>query len=279
MFAYDSDSDYDELDHCLDAAQLESDDLYSIVNLVRGQPPRKKAKIKDLKPIVYVRFNSRMGKAKPVTLRCLLDTGASGTLIAQRHAKKLRMKKLGGVKTIWTTPAGELNTGTKCQGSFIIPEFHHDRVIEWDLHVTKTLGAYDMILGRDILADLGFKFDFTTMSVEWDGISIPMKDSDSTMEENFHIPDPELLEESAERLKKILDAKYVPADLRKVCEEQLQLNKEEQDMLYALLNKYSDLFDGTLGKWRMDDYHVELRPMRSHIMRKHILSREYISTH
>ena len=258
MFA--TDEVYDNLDECLDAAQLESDELYSLVNLVRGQPPRKRRKTKDLKPIVYVRFNSRLGKAKPVTLRCLLDTGASGSLIAQAHAKKLRMKKLGGVQTMWTTPAGELSTSTKCQGTFMIPEFHDDRVIEWDLHVTKNLGAYDMIIGRDILSDLGFKFDFTTMSVEWDGIEIPMKDSDTNEEENFFIPDPSTVDDSAERLKKILDAKYEPADLKQVCKEQHQLNEEEQEMLHQLLNKYSDLFDGTLGKWQMEDYDVELRP-------------------
>ena len=241
-------------------AQLDSDELYSLVNLVRGRPPRKRQKTKDVKPIVYVRFNSRMGKAKPVTLRCLLDTGASGSLVSKEHAKKLRMKKLGGVQTMWTTPAGELSTSTKCQGTFMIPEFHNDRVIEWDLHVTQSLGAYDMIIGRDILSDLGFKFDFTTMSVEWDGVSIPMKDGDSNEEESFFIPDPTALDESAERLKQILDAKYEPADLRQVCRDQLQLNHEEQDMLHALLNKYSDLFDGTLGKWRMEDYDVELLP-------------------
>ena len=170
------------------------------------------------------------------------------------------MKKLGGAKTMWTTPAGELNTSTKCQGTFMIPEFHDDRVIQWDLHVTKTLGAYDMIIGRDILTDLGFKFDFTNQTVEWDGISIPMKDGDATEEESFFVPDPESVDDSADRLKKILDAKYEPADLQKVCQEQTQLNKDEQQQLYTLLDKYSDLFDGTLGKWQMEDYDVELLP-------------------
>ena len=75
---------YNDLDDCLDTAQLDSDDLFSLVNLVRGQPPRKRRKTIDLKPIVYVRFNSRLGKAKPITLRCLLDTGASGSLVAQK---------------------------------------------------------------------------------------------------------------------------------------------------------------------------------------------------
>jgi hypothetical protein len=46
------------LDQCIDNAQMQSDNLFSIVNLVRGQPPKKKQKIKDLKPIIFVRLNS-----------------------------------------------------------------------------------------------------------------------------------------------------------------------------------------------------------------------------
>ena len=81
----------------------------------------------------------------------------------------------------------------------MIPEFHSDRVIEWDLHVSENLGAYDMIIGRDILSDLGVKFDFTDMSVEWDRMSIPMKDSEATEEESFHVPDPAELDETVTR--------------------------------------------------------------------------------
>ena len=161
---------------------------------------------------------------------------------------------------MWTTPGGELSTSTKCQGTFMIPEFHNDRVIQWDLHVAKNLGAYDMIIGRDILSDLGFKFDFTSMTVEWDGISIPMKNSDTSEDENFHIRDQPCVDEQMERLKGILDAKYEKADLLKVAEGQSQLSSEEQGKLHELLTKYSDLFDGTLGKWKMEDYDVELRP-------------------
>jgi hypothetical protein len=57
---------YNTLDQCIDDAQMQSDELFSIVNLVQGQPPKKKQKIKDLKPIVFVRLNSQLGKAKPV---------------------------------------------------------------------------------------------------------------------------------------------------------------------------------------------------------------------
>ena len=176
---------YSSLDEYINDAQLQSDKLFSIVNLVRGQPPRKKIKTKDLKPIVFVRFNARMGKAKPITLKCLLDTGASCSLVSKEHAKKLRHKKLGGTKTVWTTPAGNLSTMTKCQCAFVMPEFFRDKVIEWDLHVSSNLGAYDMIIGHDIMSALGIKFDFATMSIEWDDVRVPIKNSDEVASEHF----------------------------------------------------------------------------------------------
>ena len=59
-------------------------------------------------------------------------------------------------------------------------------------------------------------------------------------------------------------------NLKQVCREQLQLDTHEQDMLHVLLERYSDLFDGTLGKWKMEDYDIELRPDASLITLRHI---------
>jgi len=253
-------AEYDSLDSCIDDAAQHSPDLFSIVNLVRGHSPRKRQKTKDLKPIVFARFNSRLGKAKPVTLRCLLDTGASGSLVAQKHAKKLRTKPLNKSQTIWTTPAGSLNTSTKCQCTFVLPEFFKDKVLEWDLHVTNTLGAYDMIIGRDILSALGMKFDFQTNSVEWDGAVIPMKDGDATEEESYHVQEPEAITDATERIKQILDAKYEKADLEQVAQDATHLTEEQRKQLHSVLQEYEDLFDGSLGKWNMGAYEIELQP-------------------
>jgi len=252
--------EFNSLDECIDQATMQSPDLFSIANLIRGQPPRKKSKTVDLKPIVFVRFNSRLGKAKPITLKCLLDTGASGSLVAKQHAKKLRMKQLPGEQTVWTTPAGKLNTTYKCQSTFVLPEFFRDRVVEWDLHVSSSLGAYDMIIGRDILSALGIKFDFTTMSMEWEQAVVPMKDSDAVAHESYYIPDPDMVEEASNRLKVILDAKYEQADLKEVAETATHLSEDERHHLHMLLEKFKDLFDGSLGKWNMGAYDVELRP-------------------
>jgi hypothetical protein len=77
IFALDeSIEQYKSFDDCLLAAQHFNEELYSLAELVRGQSqsPPKKAKTTDVRPLVFVRFNSRMGKPKPITLKCLLDS-------------------------------------------------------------------------------------------------------------------------------------------------------------------------------------------------------------
>ena len=253
--------EYDSLDECIDDAQAQSKDLFSLMDFVRGRkkPPAKKRKTTDLKPIAFVRFNTRMGKAKPVTIRALLDSGGSGTLVTEKYARKLRCKK-HTPKTVWTTPGGAMSTTRQCQATFTIPELHDNRLIAWDVHVTQDLGAYDMIIGRDILLDLGIDIKFSDQSIEWDGNSIPMRDNDLSEEEAYYVSDTDVIEDSNRRMKEILDAKYEAADLNKVCyENAAHLSKDEQDKLHALLSKYESLFDGTLGNWSGTEYDIELK--------------------
>ena len=63
----------------------------------------------------------------------------------------------------------------------------------------------------------------------------------------------------SERLSKIVDAKYAPADLVKIADEQKHLSKGEQQELYQLLNKHNQLFDGTLDKWKGKPIHIQLK--------------------
>ena len=262
IFNIDNDPQYSSIDECIDDARQDSKDLFSITSLIRGhgKPPKKKRKKCDLKPIVYVRFNTSLGKPKPVTLKALLDSGGSGSLVTSEYAKKLRLKKSSNSQTVWTTPGGALQTTTKCQAQFTIPELHDNRLIEWDLHVTKTLGAYDMIIGRDILTDLGIDIRFSNNTVEWDDSEIPMKDADLDEQESYHVGDGDIADDAIERIKKILDAKYEPADLRAVSKEAVHLEEEQQEKLHDLLKRYETLFDGTLGHWNDVEYKIDLKP-------------------
>ena len=243
--------EYNSLDEAIDDAVLDHPDLLSVSKLVRGRnpPPQKKQKVSDKKPVVAVEFNTKRGKAKPVILKALLDSGGSGTIVLEKHAKKLRVKKTPS-KTVWTTPAGKLVTDSKCLALFRLPELHEDRILEFNIHMAKNLGAYDMIIGRDLMADLGIDLRFSDEKIEWDDSQIPFKD-----EEEFNI-----IQEAYALGKEVpLDNDYEEADLEQVCREQTQLNEEEQQKLLTCLRKHESLFDGTLGKWNMDPYELELK--------------------
>ena len=58
----------------------------------------------------------------------------------------------------------------------------------------------------------------------------------------------------------ILDAKYEKADLHKVMETQCQhLTVTQRNELIKLLQKFKELFDGTLGTWKADPVDSELK--------------------
>jgi hypothetical protein len=126
------------------------------------------------------------------------------------------------------------------------------------MYVTKSFWAYDMIIGRDLMSDLGIDIHFSTTSVVWDGMEIPMKDRDATFEESFHVGDTVATEEAADRIRDILEAKYKAANLREICDKSMHLDAEKQEQLFQLLNKYETLFDGKLGQWEGDEYNIDL---------------------
>jgi hypothetical protein len=122
------------------------------------------------------------------------------------------------------------------------------------------MGAYDMIIGRDLLSFLGIDIRFSAQEVVWDGRSMPFKPVDATVETYYHVEEAMAVQEAADRIKEILDAKYEAADLEKVCSSQSHLLVDQQKQLLKLLNSFADLFDGTLGKWNQEPVKLELKP-------------------
>ncbi len=210
-------------------------------------------------PIVGVLIRTRLGgNGKPALIKALLDTGASATLIDRRLVRKLRIKR--DAPTKWTTAAGSFITNDRVINQFMFPEFHGKRTVSHSLKVCDQPMGYDMIIGRDLLQDLGITINYNDLHIEWDGAAVPLKSRDVTRNELAYAEDSPCVREAAERIKRILDAKYEPADLDKVVAESTHLDKEERRALQALLEKHKTLFDGTLGRWKDELYDVELKP-------------------
>ena len=139
VYSSDSDTsmsqDFDSLDACL------NDKLSSTFIQCHDSKRRRIGHAKsDLRPMTFVRFNTSLGKPKPVTVRALLDSGASESLINAKFTKKLRKKKTAS-STVWSTPGGDLTTSSKVKAQFTMPELQEKQLIEWPLHVAKNMGA------------------------------------------------------------------------------------------------------------------------------------------
>mgnify|MGYP006200624585 CR=1 FL=1 len=141
----------------------------------------------------------------------------------------------------------------------MLPEFFDQRVIEFSYHVTTTKSRYQLIVGRDLLQELGISLDFKRQVMQWEDAEVPMKDVDCTLQTTFFIKESAAVQEATERITRILDAKYQPANLEEVVQKSTHLSESQQEGLLKLLKKYSSLFDGTLGKWKGEPYHIELK--------------------
>jgi hypothetical protein len=67
--------------------------------------------------------------------------------------------------------------------TFSLPEFNLKKqmCISWAFQVddrSESSSTYDMIIGRDLLGELGIIMNFNYHSVTWDTDTIPMKDRD-----------------------------------------------------------------------------------------------------
>jgi hypothetical protein len=118
--------------------------------------------------------------------------------------------------------------------AFSLPEFNLKKQIcsSWVFHVddrSESSSTYDMIMGQDLLGELGIIMNFNDHTVTWDTDTIPMKDSDTStlsseealIEIYMSTNEPQTLRDEYSQATKILDAEYKPAssdDVIKTCE-------------------------------------------------------------
>ena len=253
-----------------------------LVRRARGHPPIKRQKLDHESPLIPIVFATVTTNPERM-FKVLLDSGASGSIASSASMPSLLMKgasTTSGDHTVWNTAAGSFTTVTKTTMDLIFPEFSLTRVVHAEVHVTsQTLSGYDMILGRDMLSDLGLVLDFSRNIIVWESGEMPMKVRSATRENSLFIKEPVPLMHEADRMSKILDAKYKKADLRKIADSIKGVNEEQREHLHQFLQQYEGLFDGTLGKWKGKEYHIELQEgARPYHARPYSVPRAYEQT-
>ena len=230
--------------------------------------PKKRTKVDDLSTITlgYIK-NKRPDRAgENQRLRVLFDSGCGATLINKRFVR--HWKKTIHKSTKWSTKAGSFKTKKRCEIEFTLPAFHENRNINCNAYVDEShheSSSYDMIIGRELMHSLGINLLFDTAEISWDNARVHMQPPeritkdwlDNLEQEILFAHDPTTTD--AERIQDIIESKYCPADLKKIVEECSHLSKHEQGQLLKLLQKFENLFDGTLGTWKTDPVDLELK--------------------
>jgi predicted aspartyl protease len=147
--------------------------------------PAKQQKQEHLAPIVFGRLRTSLGNNPRLkTIKILLDSGCSSTIINSSLVSKLCTKRLPTER--WTTAAGQMTTNKKVKIHFNLPEFYENKIIEWEAHVLEgNQSNYDMILGRDILKELGMDINFSKETVSWEEAQVPKKPINCNKNEHF----------------------------------------------------------------------------------------------
>ena len=176
--------------------------------------PSKKTKLEQLSSITIGYLATSKGRKDPNTwqrMRILLDSGCAATLINHNLVKTL--ESTIDKKTKWITKAGNFTTNRKCEITFTLPALHKHREITWKCYVDESdndSSTYDLIIGRDLMHEIGIDICFSAAEVRWDNASIPMqsvnKSTEEFEQELLFTQDP--LTTDAERIQNIVETKY-----------------------------------------------------------------------
>ena len=242
-------------------------------NMLSSTRPKKRQKVTGREtPVVKVRFQEKHGTPKCIELHALLDSGCSGTLMNKKFAKKLRTRK--DTTTNWGTANGVFETSRRCKINMQLPELSNSMTVNVDTHLVKKISErYDMIIGRDVMSELGITLDFKDKLVLYEHIQLPMIDIDNVPARGgrfineLHyatgIEEPPLAAEAVNRVSQILDAKYAPVTPEQIIDNSPHLTEEQKRSLKPILYKHIKLFDGTLGKWKGIQHQLELKDPKS----------------
>ena len=148
------------------------------------------------------------------------------------------------------TAAGVYYTTHDVKVPFCMTKFSSSKMINHRFHVDNNKGdsgiGYDMIIGRDLMVQIGPAAEFKHQVLQWDGATVHMKyprnllgQSDITKRKMREVAmqnsEPAYTQENTGRMVKILDSTYEKSELEHLFSNASQLNAEEITLLLSLL--------------------------------------------
>ena len=113
--------------------------------------------------------------------------------------------------------------------------------VNTDVHLANNIShQYDLIIGRDLMRELGMKLNFDSDTIELGkDLQIPMSDMDDLNEILFStgIKEPPLAAESVECVSRILDTKYAAVTPEHILENSPHLTDSQKPSLKPILQK------------------------------------------
>ena len=200
--------------------------------------------------------------------RVLIDTGCSKTLIKKEHVPP-KLEPTRTTKQItWGTNGGKFVTHYEIPLTLILPEFSPSMEVQWSCAVDENpTSTYDMIIGRDLQLALKMDISFSTCTLTWNELTIPMRTGQQMSKEALNAyldeiietsTEPELIREELYAATKILDSDYKKADLDDVVRNIPHLTEEQKSQVRTVLYRYESLFEGRLGLWDTPPISLEL---------------------
>jgi Retroviral aspartyl protease len=162
-------------------------------------------------------LQSRLHLSQARRIQILLDSGALQSIVHKNmvtdHVSIPQSKS-----TTWKTVAGTFRTMVKTTVTFKLPTLHETRTIETEMHVTNSINNYDMIVGQDLLQELGIVLHFADQTIVWDQARTPMKSYQSLPSNDIVAMESEspAVVKATEQMKQILEAKHELVDTKEV---------------------------------------------------------------
>jgi hypothetical protein len=205
-----------------------------MIKSTSASPPKMLA-IKEIKSEIFLAFKSK-GTDKQQFVNCLIDTGCSMGLICETLVNPT--ERVSQQTLTWRTKKGNFITTGSAEKTYHIPAFTTHCEVKSTFEImpaNMSEDSYKVIVGRNIIMNLGLIIDFKNGKLFWDELELNLECTGPKSDELFeHSSSSVSAVES--RIVKILDAGYKKSDLNDVVPS--HLDAYQGNVLYNLMKPY-----------------------------------------